>query len=235
MWRFQKEEAEHRSQRQAARSSKGKTSGKSKGHKGSRPPCLVCGQTDHAAGECPQRTHRMNTGKGRSHGSVGYAAFTGWANSVCLVGLSAESDLNLSRSMTAFAPCSMGEFLGYGIWVTGATGTMAGLDGMQELLHFYKKMHVRASDIIVDTSRNTTLTFANGEKNESVSTCVFPRYFEGPGDQIDSLGLSFAVLDKSRPILLGTDVASSMDVIIDTTQGTVYSRLLGRFGLMTDR
>lgn len=65
-----------------------------------------------------------------------------------------------------------------------------------------------------------------------MSTCMFPRHFEGLGgldDDISSLGLSFAACDRSSPIMLGMDVASSMDLIIDTTRGTAYSRLLGRY------
>lgn len=64
---------------------------------------MVCGQTDHLAGDCPQYAQRSASGKGRSYGSVGYAAFTGWATSINLSGMSAETELNLSRSMTAFA------------------------------------------------------------------------------------------------------------------------------------
>lgn len=169
-------------------------------------PAEVCGQTDHLAGDCQQSAQRSASGKRGSHGSVGYAAFSGWVNCVHLIGMSSDTELNLSRSLTAFASSSMDEFLGYGIWDTGATGTMAGLDGMPELLS-YEKMHGQAGGVIVDLARNITLTFANSEQNESVSTCVLPRYFEGPDDEISSLGRSFAVFDRSSPILLGVDVA----------------------------
>lgn len=40
-------------------------------------------------------------------------------------------------------------------------------------------------------------------------------------------GLSLAVFDRSSPILLGMDVASALDVVIDITRVTLYSRLLG--------
>lgn len=105
---------------------------------------------------------------------------------------------------------------------------MAGLNGMQKLINAYRRMHGQADDVIVDTKRSLTFMFANGEKNESVSTYVFPRYFEGDDENVTTACLSFAVFDKSSPILLGMDVAAALDVIIDTTKGTVFSRLLGR-------
>lgn len=185
----------------------------------------MCGQTDHVEGECPQRTQRSTSGKGRSHGSVGFANCTAWANSVSVIGMSADTEFCLQRSMAAFASVSMDDFLGYGIWDTGATGTMAGLDGMQELLQAYERMPPTSSW----ARRETSPSRSPMERNESVFTCVFPRYFEGADGEINCLGLSFAVFDRSSPILLGMDVASSMDVIIDTKKGTVYSRLLVRY------
>lgn len=77
---------------------------------------------------------------------VGYSSLT------CLVGLSADIDQSIRRSMAAFASFNMDEFLCYGIWDTGATGTMAGLDGMQELVNAYQRMHGQTEDVIVDTN-----------------------------------------------------------------------------------
>lgn len=77
------------------RTGKGKLLGWSKSSKGGRARCLVCGQADHNSAECPQRSQRDPSGKGRSHGSVGYTSFTGWATSACLISLSSGTELSV--------------------------------------------------------------------------------------------------------------------------------------------
>lgn len=159
--------------------------------------------------------------EGRSHGSVGY----------CPHRMGEQRVLHRFELGDGVEPQQVhdGVRLCYGIWETGAMGAMAGLYGMQELFHAYEKKHGQFNDVMVEPSRTITFTFANGEKNDDVSTCVFLRYFEGASDDANSCGLSFAVFDRSRQILLGMEVASAMRLVSDMTGGyIVYSRPPGR-------
>ena len=120
--------------------------------------------------------------------------------------------------------------MGFGIWDTGATGSMGGANQLQTLVTFYTETHGSPDGIKVDTSKQIPFTFADAHRACSRSAFLLPRWFEAfDGKPACKVVLAFATFETNSPILVGLDLIQALQVKLDVMRGTAYSSVLQRF------
>lgn len=128
-----------------------------------------------------------------------------------------------SPSCISYGVFNSQEFAGFGVWDSGATSSMGGVNGLQAILNAYWDVHDDGAGLAVNKDIRLEFSFANGESDSSLSMLSLTRWMHTRTRSARAVTMSFAVFDRPSPILLGLDIIRALGVEIDFKNGRVFS------------